>query len=46
MAAEKNEMKAVIYAQFNPVKSMEQLIGDRYTLRLFIAAALLLVFCC
>jgi hypothetical protein len=46
VAADKNEMKAVIYAQFNPVKSMEQLIGDRCILRLCIAAALLLVFCC
>jgi hypothetical protein len=39
-------MKAVIYAQFNPIKSMEQVIGDRYVLRICIAAALLLAFCC
>lgn len=46
MAAEKNEMKAVIYAQFNPIKTMDQLIDDRYILRLCIAAVLLLVSCC
>jgi hypothetical protein len=43
--AEKNEMKAMIYAQFNPVKSMHQLIGDRCVLRVCIVAVLLLAFC-
>jgi len=38
-------MKAVLYAQFNPVKSMKQLVGDRCTLRLCILAALLLAAC-
>jgi hypothetical protein len=39
-------MKAVIYAQFNPIKNMDQLIGDRYVLRICIVAALLLAACC
>jgi hypothetical protein len=38
-------MKAVLYAQFNPVKSMRQLIGDRCVLRLCILVALLLAVC-
>jgi hypothetical protein len=39
-------MKATIYAQFNPVKTMEQLIGDRCALRICILAGLLVAFCC
>ena len=38
-------MKAVIYAQFNPVKTLPQLIGDRCTLRLLIFGALLVATC-
>jgi hypothetical protein len=38
-------MKAVIYAQFNPVKTMRQLIGDRCALRLLILGALLVATC-
>ena len=39
-------MKAAIYAQFNPVKNMAQLIDDRLVLRLSILGALLVAFCC
>jgi hypothetical protein len=39
-------MKAVIYAQFKPVKNMAQLIGDRCALRIGLVAGLLLAFCC
>jgi hypothetical protein len=39
-------MKAVIYAQFNPVKTMEELICDRCVLRVCIIAGLLLAVCC
>jgi len=39
-------MKAAIYAQFNPIKNMDQLIGDRCVLRLCIVGALLLAACC
>ena len=44
-AGRENEMKAMIYAQLNPVKSMHQLIGDRCVLRVCIVAVLLLAFC-
>ena len=43
--SEIDAMKAVIYAQFNPVKTMRQLIGDRCTLRLLILGALLVATC-
>jgi hypothetical protein len=39
-------MKAAIYKQFNPVKTMQQLIGDRCVLRIGIIAGLLLAVCC
>lgn len=39
-------MKAAIYAQFNPIKTMEQVIDDRYVLRICIVATLLLAVCC
>ena len=39
------EMKAVIYAQFNPVKTMRQLIDDRLLIRLGILASLVIAFC-
>jgi len=39
-------MRAALYLQFNPVKNMGQLIGDRCLLRLSIVAALLLAACC
>jgi hypothetical protein len=35
-------MKAVIYAQLNPVKTMQQLISDRCVLRVAIIAGLAL----
>jgi hypothetical protein len=38
-------MKAALYAQFNPIKTMSQLVGDRCALRLCIAAILLLAAC-
>jgi hypothetical protein len=41
-----NEMKAALYAQFNPVKTMEQLIGDRSVLRICILAGLAIAACC
>jgi hypothetical protein len=40
-----NEMRAVIYAQFNPVKTMEQLIGDRCVLRIGILAGVIIAAC-
>jgi hypothetical protein len=43
--AEIDAMKAVIYAQFNPVKTLRQLIGDRCALRLLILGALLVATC-
>ena len=46
VTAERNEMKAALYAQFNPVKTMQQLIGDRCVLRLSIVGALLIAACC
>ena len=39
-------MRATIYAQFNPIKTMSQLIGDRSILRVTIVAALVLAACC
>jgi hypothetical protein len=39
-------MKAVIYAQFNPVKTMKQLVCDRCVLRVGIIAGILLAVCC
>jgi hypothetical protein len=39
-------MKAAIYAQFNPVKTMAQLIDDRSVLRACIIVGLLLAVCC
>jgi hypothetical protein len=38
-------MKNVIYAQFNPVKTMRQLMDDRCLFRLVILASLLIAFC-
>jgi hypothetical protein len=38
-------MKTVIYAQFNPVKTMRQLIDDRFLLRLGILTSLMIAFC-
>ena len=38
-------MKAVLYAQFNPVKTLKQVVGDRYVLRLCILVTLVLVAC-
>ena len=43
--AETNAMKAVIYAQINPVKTLRQLIGDRCALRLLILGALVVATC-
>jgi hypothetical protein len=41
-----NEMKAALYAQFNPVKTMAQLIGDRCVLRICILASFAIAACC
>jgi hypothetical protein len=41
-----NEMKAALYAQLNPVKTMQQLIGDRRVLRIGILAGLMIAACC
>jgi hypothetical protein len=38
-------MKAAIYSQCNPVKTMRQLIDDRILLRLGILASLMIAFC-
>jgi hypothetical protein len=38
-------MKAVIYAQLNPVKTMRQLIDDRFLFRFAILANLVIAFC-
>jgi hypothetical protein len=38
-------MKAVFFAQLNPVKTMQQLICDRSVLRIAIIAGLLLAVC-
>jgi hypothetical protein len=43
--AKAHEMKTVIYAQFNPAKTMRQLIDDRCLLRVSILTALALAFC-
>ena len=43
--ARKNAMKAVIYAQLNPVKTLRQIVGDRCVLRLLILVALLTATC-
>src|SRR5262249_48820366 len=45
LGADKTQMKAVIYAQLNPVKTMQQLICDRCILRVAIIAGLLLAVC-
>lgn len=39
-------MKAALYAQFNPVKTMRQLIADRSVLRIGITFGLVLAACC
>ena len=44
MSADSN-MKAVLRAQFNPVKTMQQLVADRAIIRVFIVVGLLLAWC-
>jgi hypothetical protein len=44
-AAKSLEVKTVIYAQFNPVKTMRQLMDDRCLFRLVIFATLAVAFC-
>jgi hypothetical protein len=39
-------MKAIIYAQFNPVKTMGQVIDDRFVIRMCILAAVVVAWCC
>ena len=39
-------MKAALYAQLNPIKTMDQLIGDRCVMRIFILASFLVAACC
>jgi len=41
----KIKMKALLYAQFNPQKTMEQLVNDRAIYRYLIAAVLILSAC-
>ena len=41
-AAKTLEMKTVIYAQFNPVKTMRQLMDDRFLFRLGILTSLVI----
>ena len=41
----KREMKTVIYSQLNPVKTMRQLMDDRFLFRLGIVTSLLIAFC-
>jgi hypothetical protein len=38
-------MKALLYAQFNPQKTMEQLVNDRAICRYLIVAVLILSAC-
>jgi hypothetical protein len=38
-------MKALLYAQFNPQKTMEQLVNDRAIFRYLIVAVLILSAC-
>ena len=44
MTADLN-MKAILYAQFNPSKTMSQLINDRTVFRLGLVTSLLLAWC-
>jgi len=39
-------MKALLYSQLNPCKTMEQLIDDRDLYRFFLVAALFMSWCC
>jgi hypothetical protein len=44
MTADLN-MKAILYAQFNPSKTMSQLINDRDVFRLVLLSSLFLAWC-
>lgn len=39
------EMRAIIWAQLNPVKSMKQVINDRNLYRLLLMTALIIACC-
>jgi hypothetical protein len=38
-------MKALLYAQFNPSKTLRQLISDRHLYRLLVLIAVILAWC-
>ena len=39
-------MKALLYAQFNPVKTLKQVTNDRTLYRALIVISLVVVWCC